>query len=207
MLLNICFRLHGALTHPITATSTLSCCFRLLANIGIFGVNNVTGKDMKTQLEEQLHRMLPLVVVQLRSASFEVRVSSFAALEKIGAYFETCGVSELSNVIRENCSKGRRGTTIDNYEQFVTEMAKVIGTCFTNRVQFYISALQQLCTGNELRTQAEAALVLVQIVVNASEPVNDVDGVVRGLLDLCQSEHPTVRSRAVHVLGVLVATK
>ena len=54
-----------------------------------------------------------------------------------------------------------------------------------------------------MRTQAEAALVLVHIVVNASEPVNDVNGVVRGLLDVCQSEHPTVRNRAVHVLGVL----
>ena len=50
-----------------------------------------------------------------------------------------------------------------------------------------------------MRTQAEAALVLVHIVVNASEPVNDVNGVVRGLLDVCQSEHPTVRNRAVHI--------
>ena len=41
--------------------------------------------------------------------------------------------------------------------------------------------------------------MLVHIVVNASEPVNDVNGVVRGLLDVCQSEHPTVRNRAVHI--------
>ena len=69
----------------------------------------------------------------------------------------------------------------------------------------YITALQSLCAGTELRTQAEAALVLVHVVVNADEGlVSDMNGIVRGLLDLCQSEHPTVRSRAVHMVGVLI---
>jgi hypothetical protein len=127
-------------------------------------------------------------------------------LEQIGLFFETCGVSEVVSVSKKHCAQGRRGKTIDNYEQFVTDLAKVIGHTYSGRVPSYISALQQLCSGNELRTQAEAALVLVQIVVNSKEPVNDVGSVVRGLLDLCQSEHPTVRSRAVNVLGVLLAS-
>jgi len=81
LLLNICFRLHGALTHPSTISSTLICCFRLLENIGRFGVEHVQEKDMRTQLEEQMHRMLPLVVVQLRSSSFEVSVCLFHLLD------------------------------------------------------------------------------------------------------------------------------
>ena len=69
----------------------------------------------------------------------------------------------------------------------------------------YITSFQQLCAAKELRTQAEASLVLVHFVVNADEGVvSDMNGVVRGLLDLCQSEHPTVRSRAVNMVGVLI---
>ena len=60
---------------------------------------------------------------------------------------------------------------------------------------------------NKLGTSnySQASLVLVHFVVNADEGVvSDMNGVVRGLLDLCQSEHPTVRSRAVNMVGVLI---
>ena len=81
LLLNICFRLHSAISGGNTVVhSTLVCCFSLLSNIAKFGVDHVDGKDMKSQLEEQLHRMLPLVVVQLRSSSFDVSIFFFFSL-------------------------------------------------------------------------------------------------------------------------------
>jgi len=117
-----------------------------------------------------------------------------------------CDVAEMSTVISNNCAAGRRGKTVDNYEKFIADLSKVIGISFPKRVEAYVGALQQLCSGTELRTQAEAALILVQVVVNAQEPINDVNAVIRCMIDLCQSEHPTVRSRAVNVLGILVGS-
>jgi hypothetical protein len=72
LLLNICFRLHSAISGGEIVSSTLVCCFTLLSYLAKFGVDHVDERDMKSQLQEQLHRMLPLVVVQLRSSSFDV---------------------------------------------------------------------------------------------------------------------------------------
>ena len=136
-----------------------------------------------------------------------MRVASFGALEVICSFMKVrCDVPEMSTVVSDNCAAGRRGKTVDNYETFVTDLSKVIGSSFPTRVEAYVGALLQLCSGTQLRTQAEAAMVLVQVVVNAQEPINDVNAVVRCMIDLCQSEHPTVRSRAVNVLGVLVGS-
>jgi hypothetical protein len=73
ILLNVCFRLQAALGSD--ATSTLCRGLKLLRRIASMGLSQGEEKrDLTMQLVEQMHRMLPAVLVQLRSEVFEVSV-------------------------------------------------------------------------------------------------------------------------------------
>ena len=61
----------------------------------------------------------------------QVRVACFAALEQIGVLFD--GVSGFSSIVNNNCNQGLRGKTIDNYEQFIIGLAKLINASYPKR--------------------------------------------------------------------------
>ena len=71
ILLNVCFRLQATL--EVKTASTICGGLKLLQRIAALGLENAEEKnDLAMQLVEQMHRMLPLVLVQIRSESFEV---------------------------------------------------------------------------------------------------------------------------------------
>jgi hypothetical protein len=52
-------------------------------------------------------------------------------LEQIGVLFD--GVSGFSSIVNNNCNQGLRGKTIDNYEQFIIGLAKLINASYPKR--------------------------------------------------------------------------
>ena len=104
--------------------------FQLLSEMCIF--NNIHNNNI-TQFEEQMHRMLPLVIVQLRSSTFDVRVACYDALVQMSILFDSYGANGCSKIVTNNCAVGLRGKTIDNYEQFIIELSKLINLSFPQR--------------------------------------------------------------------------
>lgn len=129
LLLNIFFRLYSIISSSNTA-STLIYSFQLLSEMCIF--NNIHNNNI-TQFEEQMHRMLPLVIVQLRSSTFDVRVACYDALVQMSILFDSYGANGCSKIVTNNCAVGLRGKRINNYEQFIIELSKLINLSFPQR--------------------------------------------------------------------------
>ena len=140
----------------------------------------------------------------------QVRVASFAALEKIATLLDKLSRSGLAEILKRHSATGRRGTVVEDYESFITQFVRALLATYPQRAEAYVTTVQHLCSPGAAppNTQSDAALLLAQVVVRAPESAKNriaLLTVVKSITDLCSSENQLVRSRAAHALGIFAS--